>query len=106
MCARYTTARAGAPVAEDAATWYESEAAALVAAVERAAALDLDLPAREVALALGSSSFGVANRFEEWWRTHDAAIAATRRAGTAPGRPCCSPASGNCATPRTATARP
>ncbi|MER6196128.1 BTAD domain-containing putative transcriptional regulator [Streptomyces sp. NPDC001586] len=85
MCAHYTTARAGAPVAEDAAAWYESEAAALVAAVERAAALDLALPAREVALALGSSSFGVANRFEEWWRTHDAAIAATRRAGDRSG---------------------
>ncbi|MEU9087362.1 BTAD domain-containing putative transcriptional regulator [Streptomyces sp. NPDC048357] len=85
MCAHYTTARAGAPVAEDAAAWYESEAAALVAAVERAAALDLALPAREVALALGSSSFGVANRFEEWWRTHAAAIAATRRAGDRSG---------------------
>ncbi|MEV0992073.1 BTAD domain-containing putative transcriptional regulator [Streptomyces sp. NPDC049949] len=84
-CAHYTTARAGAPVAEDAGTWYESEAAALVAAVERAAALDLAVPAREVALALGSSSFGVANRFEEWWRTHDAAIAATRRAGDRSG---------------------
>ncbi|MEU8844383.1 BTAD domain-containing putative transcriptional regulator [Streptomyces roseus] len=85
MCAHYTTARAGAPVNEDAAAWYESEAAALVAAVERAAALDLSVPAREVALALGSSSFGVANRFEEWWRTHDAAIAATRRAGDRSG---------------------
>ncbi|MFE6847667.1 BTAD domain-containing putative transcriptional regulator [Streptomyces sp. NPDC057686] len=85
MCAHYTTVRAGAPVAEDPAVWYESEAAALVAAVERAAALDLAVPAREVALALGSSSFGVANRFEEWWRTHDAAIAATRRAGDRSG---------------------
>ncbi|MFE2547454.1 BTAD domain-containing putative transcriptional regulator [Streptomyces sp. NPDC059355] len=85
MCAHYTTARAGAPVAENAAAWYESEAAALVAAVERAAALDLAIPAREVALALGSSSFGVANRFEEWWRTHDAAIAAARRAGDRSG---------------------
>ncbi|WP_406511379.1 NB-ARC domain-containing protein [Streptomyces sp. NBC_00161] len=85
MCAHYTTARGGAPVAEDGAAWYEPEAAALVAAVERAAALDLALPAREVALALGSSSFGVANRFEEWWRTHDAAIAATRRAADRSG---------------------
>ncbi|WP_405705385.1 hypothetical protein [Streptomyces sp. NBC_00069] len=85
LCAHYTTARGGAPVAEDGAAWYEPEAAALVAAVERAAALDLALPAREVALALGSSSFGVANRFEEWWRTHDAAIAATRRAADRSG---------------------
>ncbi|MCX5151674.1 hypothetical protein OHB36_33815 [Streptomyces sp. NBC_00320] len=85
LCAHYTTARGGAPVAEDGAARYEPEAAALVAAVERAAALDLALPAREVALALGSSSFGVANRFEEWWRTHDAAIAATRRAADRSG---------------------
>ncbi|MCX4627097.1 BTAD domain-containing putative transcriptional regulator [Streptomyces sp. NBC_01443] len=85
MCTRYTTARAGAPVPEDPAEWFVAESNAVVAAVERAAALDLDVPALEVALALCSSFFGVGNRFDAWWRTHHAAITATRRAGNRSG---------------------
>lgn len=84
-CTRYTTARPGAPVPEDPVEWFAAESATLVTAVERAATLDLDVAATEVALALCSSSYGVGNRFDAWWRTHDAAIAATRRVGNQVG---------------------
>ncbi|WP_436497240.1 tetratricopeptide repeat protein [Actinokineospora sp. HUAS TT18] len=50
-----------------------------------AAAMDLDMAASEISTAPCASSLGVGNRFEKWWRTHDAAIAATRRAGNTRG---------------------
>ncbi|WP_369217085.1 tetratricopeptide repeat protein, partial [Streptomyces flavofungini] len=64
----------------DPAAWFEAEADALAAAVERAAALDLHTLACEAAAALCSSAYAVGNRFEAWWRSHDTALAAARRA--------------------------
>ncbi|MEV0253431.1 BTAD domain-containing putative transcriptional regulator [Streptomyces sp. NPDC050732] len=64
----------------DPAAWFEAEADAFAAAVERAAALDLHTLACEAAAALCSSAYAVGNRFEAWWRSHDAALAAARRA--------------------------
>ncbi|MGW7080274.1 BTAD domain-containing putative transcriptional regulator [Streptomyces sp. NPDC054866] len=64
----------------DPAAWFEAEADAIAAAVERAAALDLHTLSCEAAAALCSSAYTVGNRFEAWWRTHDAALAAARRA--------------------------
>ncbi|MEV0322845.1 BTAD domain-containing putative transcriptional regulator [Streptomyces sp. NPDC050658] len=64
----------------DPAAWFDAEADAIAAAVERAAALDLHTLACEAASALCSSVYTVGNRFEAWWRTHDAALAAARRA--------------------------
>ncbi|WP_424534729.1 AfsR/SARP family transcriptional regulator [Sphaerisporangium viridialbum] len=61
--------------------WFNAEAPALVVAVERAAAMDLHEVACEVSAALCSSSFSVDARFDEWRRTHEAALAAVRRAG-------------------------
>ncbi|WP_248966039.1 AfsR/SARP family transcriptional regulator [Sphaerisporangium perillae] len=83
---QYTKAfQLGEDVAERVATgmtaWFNTEAPALVTAVERAAAMDLHDVVCEVAAALCSSSFSVDSRFEEWWRTHDAALIAARRAG-------------------------
>ncbi|MFD8491853.1 BTAD domain-containing putative transcriptional regulator [Amycolatopsis sp. NPDC059657] len=65
----------------DGAAWFDAELSSLVVAVERAAAMDLDVVASEVSAGLCATSLGIGNRFEEWWRTHDAAIAAARRAG-------------------------
>ncbi|MEU6674426.1 BTAD domain-containing putative transcriptional regulator [Streptomyces sp. NPDC046925] len=64
----------------DPAAWFEAEADAIAAAVERAASLDLHTLSCEAAAALCSSAYTVGNRFEAWWRTHDAALAAARRA--------------------------
>ena len=61
--------------------WLDAEQHALVASVERAAALDLDDLAADLASALCGSLFAVANLFDAWARTHDAALAAARRAG-------------------------
>ncbi|MFG2653315.1 BTAD domain-containing putative transcriptional regulator [Streptomyces sp. NPDC048436] len=69
----------------DPAAWFEAEADAIAAAVERAAALDLHTLACEAAAALCSSAYTVGNRFEAWWRTHDAALAAARRAEDSAG---------------------
>ncbi|MCT9935390.1 tetratricopeptide repeat protein [Planotetraspora sp. A-T 1434] len=75
----------GAEVAERAAAdmtaWFNAEASALVVAVERAAAMDLDDVVCETAAALCSSAFSVDARFEDWSRTHEPALAAARRAG-------------------------
>ncbi|MEU5000528.1 BTAD domain-containing putative transcriptional regulator [Streptomyces sp. NPDC021622] len=60
--------------------WFEAEADALATAVERAAAFGLHTLACAAATALCSSSFAVGNRFDAWWRSHDAALAAARRA--------------------------
>ncbi|MGA4847115.1 AfsR/SARP family transcriptional regulator [Streptomyces sp. G5(2025)] len=64
----------------DPSAWFEAEADAFAAAVERAAAYDLHSLACEAAAALCSSAYAVGNRFEAWWRSHDAALAAARRA--------------------------
>lgn len=61
-------------------TWFDAEAGALTTAVERAAALGLHTLACEAAATLCSSSFAISNRFDAWWRSHDAALAAARRA--------------------------
>lgn len=60
--------------------WFDAEADALTNAVERAAAMGLHSLACEAAAALCSSSFAIKNRFDAWWRSHDAALAAARRA--------------------------
>ncbi|EPH42750.1 putative Regulator protein [Streptomyces aurantiacus JA 4570] len=60
--------------------WFEAEAGTLATAVERAAALGLHTLACAAATVLCSSSFAVGNRFDAWWRSHDAALAAARRA--------------------------
>ncbi|MFD9108656.1 AfsR/SARP family transcriptional regulator [Streptomyces bottropensis] len=65
---------------EDPFAWFDAEADTLTNAVERAAALGLHTLACEAAAALCSSSFAIKNRFDAWWRSHDAALAAARRA--------------------------
>ncbi|WP_143174027.1 AfsR/SARP family transcriptional regulator [Streptoalloteichus hindustanus] len=61
--------------------WFAQEEASLVAAVERAAELDMAEPAARLAEALVFAWFGVRNRYDAWERTHRAALAAVRRAG-------------------------
>ncbi|MFE7836411.1 BTAD domain-containing putative transcriptional regulator [Streptomyces sp. NPDC057474] len=65
---------------EDPFAWFDAEADTLTNAVERAAAMGLHTLACEAAAALCSSSFAISNRFDAWWRSHDAALAAARRA--------------------------
>ncbi|MGW0711828.1 AfsR/SARP family transcriptional regulator [Streptomyces sp. NPDC002643] len=65
---------------QDPFAWFDTEADTLTAAVERAAAMGLHTLACEAAAALCSSSFAIKNRFDAWWRSHDAALAAARRA--------------------------
>ncbi|WP_338898371.1 BTAD domain-containing putative transcriptional regulator [Streptomyces sp. TG1A-60] len=72
----HTTRRALA----DPFAWFDAEADALTTAVERAAAMGLHTLACAAAAALCSSSFAISNRFDPWWRSHDAALAAARRA--------------------------
>ncbi|MGE6735100.1 AfsR/SARP family transcriptional regulator [Streptomyces sp. NPDC059900] len=60
--------------------WFEAEAGALATVVERAAAFGLHTLACAAATVLCSSSFAVGNRFDAWWRSHDAALTAARRA--------------------------
>ncbi|UUU28374.1 tetratricopeptide repeat protein [Streptomyces sp. DSM 40750] len=72
--------RAAGQVLADPTGWFEAEAGAIAAAVERAAAMDLHALAREAAVTLCSSAYIVNNRFDSWSRTHEAALAAVRRA--------------------------
>ncbi|MEI5520580.1 BTAD domain-containing putative transcriptional regulator [Streptomyces brasiliscabiei] len=65
---------------QDPFAWFDAEADTLTNAVERAAAMGLHTLACEAAAALCSSSFAIKNRFDAWWRSHDAALAAARRA--------------------------
>jgi tetratricopeptide (TPR) repeat protein len=70
--------------------WFRAEEEALTAAVELAAALDLDGIAIELATALSATAFGGHHRlfddpFGSWQRTHDAALTAARRTGNALG---------------------
>jgi DNA-binding SARP family transcriptional activator/tetratricopeptide (TPR) repeat protein len=61
--------------------WFDAEEPALIAAVERAASLDLVAAACGLADALVFASFAARNNFDGWERTHTAAGAAARRAG-------------------------
>ncbi|GAA0375631.1 SARP family transcriptional regulator [Acrocarpospora corrugata] len=73
------------PVLADPRAWFEAEQDSLVVGVEVAAAMDLDELAGELASALCGSVFVVHNRLQAWTRTHDAALAAARRAGNKHG---------------------
>ncbi|GAA4972586.1 AfsR/SARP family transcriptional regulator [Actinoplanes utahensis] len=64
----------------DLRSWFDDEEPALIAAVERAAALDLVAPACGLADALVFASFAARNNFDGWERTHSAACAAAGRA--------------------------
>ncbi|MFC4082238.1 AfsR/SARP family transcriptional regulator [Amycolatopsis samaneae] len=61
-------------------TWFDLEQATLVHLVERASDLGLATAAARLASALCASLFVTRNRFDQWWRTHNAALEATRRA--------------------------
>ena len=61
--------------------WFEAEHHALIASVERAAAMDLDDVAAKLASALCGALFVTDNLFDAWRRTHDAALATVRRTG-------------------------
>ncbi|MGP3981960.1 BTAD domain-containing putative transcriptional regulator [Streptomyces sp. KR80] len=69
----------------DPLAWSDAESDAIAVAVERAAAMGLHALACEAAVALCSSSYAIGNCFEAWWRTHDAALTAVRRAGDRSG---------------------
>ncbi|MEO3809171.1 BTAD domain-containing putative transcriptional regulator [Sphaerisporangium sp. B11E5] len=86
----YTTIRPVDPalarrLLADPVTWLETEMPALITAVERAAALDLDVAACDVAVALSFSVFFVGSRLDEWSRSQTAALAAARRVGNCLG---------------------
>lgn len=65
----------------DLGVFFAAEEPALVAAVERAAALDLDEPACALADALVFASFAKVNNFAGWTRTHAAAAGVAARTG-------------------------
>ncbi|MEO3863125.1 BTAD domain-containing putative transcriptional regulator [Acrocarpospora sp. B8E8] len=69
----------------DPVAWLEAETPALIAAVERAAGMDLDVAACDLSVALSFSVFFVGPRLAEWSRSHDAALAAARRSGNQMG---------------------
>jgi len=71
-------------VPTDPRAWFAAEQHALVASVERAATLGLADVAAELASALCGSLFAIENRFDAWTRTHDAALAAVRKADNRP----------------------
>ncbi|WP_367131472.1 BTAD domain-containing putative transcriptional regulator [Saccharothrix sp. HUAS TT1] len=71
---------AAAEIAADPEAWFDAEQATLVDVVERISELDLTDVATGLAAALCSSRFSVRNLFNQWWRTHSAALAAARRA--------------------------
>ncbi|MFJ7206965.1 AfsR/SARP family transcriptional regulator [Streptomyces sp. NPDC098789] len=73
--------QATAVASADPLGWFRAEETALVAAVERAAALGLDEAACRLATALSASAFAVGNRFDAWDRVHATALAAARAAG-------------------------
>ncbi|MFI9382358.1 BTAD domain-containing putative transcriptional regulator [Kutzneria sp. NPDC052558] len=60
--------------------WFDAEQSVLVHVVERASELGLVEVAGRLATALCASCFTADNRFQEWWRTHSAALAAAVRA--------------------------
>ncbi|MEV4057244.1 BTAD domain-containing putative transcriptional regulator [Amycolatopsis sp. NPDC049688] len=85
LLARYlTTDRIDEILAEPEA-WFDAEQTGLVGVVERVSGLDLTDVATRLAAALCSSVFAVRNLFGQWWRTHNAALAAARRTGDRTG---------------------
>jgi tetratricopeptide (TPR) repeat protein/transcriptional regulator with XRE-family HTH domain len=68
----------------DPLAWFEAERHALVTAVVQAARLGLDELSWGLAVAL-TSFFDLANHRDDWERTHQAALAAARRAGNRRG---------------------
>lgn len=60
--------------------WFNAEQHALIASVERAAAMGLD-DAAMLSIALSQSAFSTVNLFEAWTRTHDAALVVVQRSG-------------------------
>ncbi|MFE0021200.1 BTAD domain-containing putative transcriptional regulator [Amycolatopsis sp. NPDC059021] len=60
--------------------WFDLEQATLVHLVERAGDLGLAAAAARLASALCASLFVTRNHFDQWWRTHHAALEATKRA--------------------------
>ncbi|TYB64830.1 tetratricopeptide repeat protein [Nonomuraea sp. PA05] len=71
--------------AADPAAWLDAEAPGLTVAVSRAAAMNLDVAACDLAAALSFSHVFDANRRGEWHASHQAALAAARRAGNRSG---------------------
>ncbi len=69
----------------DPEAWFDAEQTGLVGVVERVSGLDLTDVATRLAAALCSSVFAVRNLFGQWWRTHNAALAAARRTGDRTG---------------------
>ncbi|WP_219516226.1 AfsR/SARP family transcriptional regulator [Nonomuraea ceibae] len=65
----------------DAEQWFAAAESALIVAVERAAELGLDTHACALADTLIFTSFGGANRFAGWRRSHTAALAVARSKG-------------------------
>ncbi len=68
-------------VAADPGVWLTADRAALVAAVQRAAEMELSDLACDLAAALAAVLFRVRNEFDDWGRTHDVALTAARKAG-------------------------
>ncbi|MEV0597497.1 AfsR/SARP family transcriptional regulator [Nonomuraea cavernae] len=86
----YTTARpVDASLAKrllaDPAAWLESDTPALIAAVDRAATMDLDVAVCDISAAMSCSVFFAGSRVAEWRSSHDSALAAARRAGNCSG---------------------
>lgn len=61
--------------------WLAAETAALVRIVERAHELGIDEQSTTLITSLLSSPFAARNEFDGWQRTHEATLAAARRAG-------------------------
>lgn len=61
--------------------WFQTEQIALSTAVEQAASLGLHEVAWDLCAALVSGPLVLSSRFDDWWRTHQAALEATREAG-------------------------
>lgn len=72
----------------DPAAWLEAETPALIAAVARAARLDLDAASCQLGTALSFSPVFVANRQDDWGGALQAALKAARRAGNRLGEAC------------------
>ncbi|MEU4444057.1 BTAD domain-containing putative transcriptional regulator [Actinosynnema sp. NPDC050801] len=75
---------AAAEIIADPEARFDAEQAGLVGVVERVSELDLTDGATRLA-ALCSSRFSVRDLFDQWWRTHSAALEAARRVGDRAG---------------------
>ena len=83
--ARYLAPAQIDEILADPEAWFDAEQTGLVGVVERVSGLDLTDVATRLAAALCSSVFAVRNLFGQWWRTHNAALEAARRAGDRTG---------------------